>query len=703
MRGFSKLFVVVSAVGAVALSGCGGGGGDDGPSSDGSLLPDARRTADAAFDSAGPGPDGSPDADLPDADLVNDAMPVPDAGPDAPPGTACTAPLALTSGVARTGTVTGTSNFAPNSASCSTGAGGEVAYSFTLATASDLIFTVAPTGFDAVAYVHGATCTSAATDVACVDGGGVGASETITLTAAAPGTYHFFVDGVSAGDAGSFSATLTVRAINGDGGACNGTTSRCDDAFVCAAGTCRTPAVACGVNAEGTLTVGATSNGNTTGATSDLSCVGSGSAPDEHWRLTADATGGTYVVQVASADHSILAYQITDCDSDLAEACTGGAVTSVDFDVVLGASASTFVAVDGIGSAAGAYTIRADKVNFLTSGATCNASAPLVDRCPSGTSCNGGVCAVACGNGILDAGEECDDGGTSSTDGCSNLCKHEITYTAVNETSAPNDDPTSPQTVTPDALVAGEISVAADRDNYAVSLAAGEILIAEVRSRGPNSCADGSLNSQIRLYGPTSGGSVLLTTNDDKDGSASTCSYVFFQAPTNAIYGVEVRAGSAASSSTFQYELRLYTQTPTFGAATETEDNGTLATFNTVALHSAVTSAISARGDIDFVGVTTIAGMRLFVETAPTAGSSVTCTSGLDTAVEIYGPPHPAGSLLGSNDDVIGAGGNRCSSINLGTRRNGVQKVRTTTGAAYIAPTPFVSIPYLVRITAIPE
>ena len=59
--------------------------------------------------------------------------------------------------------------------------------------------------------------------------------------------------------------------------------------------------------------------------------------------------------------------------------------------------------------------------------------------------------------------------------------------------------------------------------------------------------------------------------------------------------------------------------------------------------------------------------------------------------------------MLGSNDDIIGAAGNRCSQINLGTRQNGIQKVRTTTGAAYLAPMPFVEIPYVVRITAIPE
>jgi len=38
--------------------------------------------------------------------------------------------------------------------------------------------------------------------------------------------------------------------------------------------------------------------------------------------------------------------------------------------------------------------------------------------------CRGGACAgIACGNGLLDPGEECDDGNPSDTDGCTNACR----------------------------------------------------------------------------------------------------------------------------------------------------------------------------------------------------------------------------------------------------------------------------------------
>jgi len=48
--------------------------------------------------------------------------------------------------------------------------------------------------------------------------------------------------------------------------------------------------------------------------------------------------------------------------------------------------------------------------------------------CSSGQSCTSGVCgggAAVCGNGIREAGEQCDDGNTTNLDGCSSTCKFE--------------------------------------------------------------------------------------------------------------------------------------------------------------------------------------------------------------------------------------------------------------------------------------
>lgn len=47
-------------------------------------------------------------------------------------------------------------------------------------------------------------------------------------------------------------------------------------------------------------------------------------------------------------------------------------------------------------------------------------------------SCGGGGYTPACGNGILDPGEECDDGNKWNNDGCSSVCTLEIAHTTLN-------------------------------------------------------------------------------------------------------------------------------------------------------------------------------------------------------------------------------------------------------------------------------
>jgi len=46
--------------------------------------------------------------------------------------------------------------------------------------------------------------------------------------------------------------------------------------------------------------------------------------------------------------------------------------------------------------------------------------------CPAGQNCVGNQCVSSCGNGVIDAGEECDDGNTVSGDGCSAACELEV-------------------------------------------------------------------------------------------------------------------------------------------------------------------------------------------------------------------------------------------------------------------------------------
>ncbi len=59
-----------------------------------------------------------------------------------------------------------------------------------------------------------------------------------------------------------------------------------------------------------------------------------------------------------------------------------------------------------------------------------------VGGCSIGSECdNFGQCISLCGNGIIDEGEECDDGNTDPTDGCLNTCTIEINFVCSGEPS----------------------------------------------------------------------------------------------------------------------------------------------------------------------------------------------------------------------------------------------------------------------------
>jgi fibro-slime domain-containing protein len=60
---------------------------------------------------------------------------------------------------------------------------------------------------------------------------------------------------------------------------------------------------------------------------------------------------------------------------------------------------------------------------------TCRTSS---GTCSAGGTATTGACSTVCGNGNVEAGEECDDGNTVSGDGCSSTCKKEAGFTCSN-------------------------------------------------------------------------------------------------------------------------------------------------------------------------------------------------------------------------------------------------------------------------------
>jgi cysteine-rich repeat protein len=127
----------------------------------------------------------------------------------------------------------------------------------------------------------------------------------------------------------------------------------------------------------------------------------------------------------------------TPTNQCIASACSNGAClfTNVDagtltsFNVIGNCKKSS---CDGNGS----IVISVDDTNMPNDGNECTtahctngtpSNIPVSDGVPcTGGACNAGQCRVfACGNGIIELGEQCDDGNVTNGDGCSSTCTSE--------------------------------------------------------------------------------------------------------------------------------------------------------------------------------------------------------------------------------------------------------------------------------------
>lgn len=142
-----------------------------------------------------------------------------------------------------------------------------------------------------------------------------------------------------------------------------------------------------------------------------------------------------------------------------------------------------------------------------------------------------------CGDGTVQTGEECDDGNVLPDDGCDAVCLLEGDYCPEAE---PNNTTGTATLITTCEGGYGEITVAGDIDYFEVPVAipGSSIRVQTVDITGTGCPTTGStgFDSVIRLYSP---GGAELGTNDQ--GGFSPCSLID---PANATYAQNLSAGN---------------------------------------------------------------------------------------------------------------------------------------------------------------
>jgi cysteine-rich repeat protein len=158
---------------------------------------------------------------------------------------------------------------------------------------------------------------------------------------------------------------------------------------------------------------------------------------------------------------------------------------------------------------------------------------------------------IACGDGIRDPQEGCDDGDKASDDGCSSSCQVESSEQNPNDALGEADtfDPTAQD------YYYGELSEPGDVDWVAVEVPGpSSTLRATTRDYGDGACELGLLDSAIAVYGPDQ---QLIAENDDDPTADGLCALVIAEGLEAGTYYVRVAASPADPQLTFPYALDL--------------------------------------------------------------------------------------------------------------------------------------------------
>lgn len=218
-----------------------------------------------------------------------------------------------------------------------------------------------------------------------------------------------------------------------------------------------------------------------------------------------------------SSDQPLTVSLRQSCYEDASELACGG-LTRLTLDALAGDS--YFVVVDGVSSQdAGEYVLE------------------VVAR------------QQACGDGIRDTDEECDDGNINDGDGCDPDCFLELSE------SEPNNRRFNSDTYDFSPWFA-QIDVEGDSDYTRVTLTDDSAtLVVRTQNLGDGACGFNLMDTIVEIFDTNTNGNTLLASDDD--GGDGLCSLAIAPGLGAGTYFVRVKAADGAEPATFPYRLDM--------------------------------------------------------------------------------------------------------------------------------------------------
>jgi cysteine-rich repeat protein len=266
------------------------------------------------------------------------------------------------------------------------------------------------------------------------------------------------------------------------------------------------------------------------------------------------------------------------------------------------------------------------------------------ERCDGTAGCTASCrFAGVCGDGFVDPGEVCDDGNTTSGDGCSATCLVEHAELEPNDTTT--QAAAAAVGFSGPGVVSGAIGVVGDVDLYPLTLATTSVLELELSDPDVSGCASATT---LRVLSAT--GTELY--RDDNSGVAS-CSALTLVVPAGS-YFLEVRQrANAATIASYLLTVRA----PTSQGA-EVEPNETLTQATVLSGRDVVVlGGHQLNLDSDFFRFTVPQGRSVRAEIVEGSMAETCESGGIDSYLTLYAPN---GQALGWDDD---SGRGACSLI----------------------------------------